>query len=313
MKFVGLDPMLDGQCRLCDAESSLQQSHILPAFAIRWLRDSSGTGHIRQGRSPNRRVQDGPKPHLLCTSCEGRLNLSETPFAEKLFHPFTNRESSEFVYGEWLLRFCVSMSWRVLQFYKDETSLKNYELDAVSRITEAEQTWKAFLMGQVPHPGPFQQHLLPVYGPEAIFGQLANTSPNINRYLMRTMDTDLVRGRTTNFVYSKLGRFIILGFIREDRPGRWQGSKVKITTGRIEPRRYSIPEEFIEYINSKARREAELIAGLSPRQREKMDQAYREKITAFIGSDAYIAMENDVRMFGKAAFISDSPTKGEKS
>lgn len=312
MKGVGLDPMLDGQCRLCDAESSLQQSHILPAFAIRWLRDSSGTGHIRQGSSPNQRVQDGPKPHLLCTSCEGRLNLSETPFAEKLFHPFTNRESSEFVYGEWLLRFCVSMSWRVLQFYKEETALNNYEPDAVSLITEADQTWKAFLMGQVAHPGAFQQHIYPVYGPEAIFGQLDSTSPNINRYLMRTMDTDLVRGRTTNFVYSKLGRFIILGFIREDRPGRWQGAKVKVTTGRIEPRRYTMPKEFIEYINSKARREAELIAGLSPRQKEKMHQAYREKIDAFIGSDAFIAMENDVRMFGNAAFISDSPTKAGK-
>jgi hypothetical protein len=44
--------MPKGRCRLCYAESELQLSHILPAFAIRWLRDSSGTGHVRRSDSP---------------------------------------------------------------------------------------------------------------------------------------------------------------------------------------------------------------------------------------------------------------------
>ncbi|MCX5724211.1 MAG: hypothetical protein NTX84_06800 [Nitrospirae bacterium] len=72
-----------------------------------------------------------------------------------------------------------------------------------------------------------------------------------------------------------------------------------------------MPKEFFSYVNSKARREAELISGLSPRQAEKIGEAYRENINAFIGSDAFIAMKNDRRMFGEAAFILRGPAKEE--
>jgi hypothetical protein len=303
--------MSTGQCRLRGVESTLQLSHILPAFVIRWLRESSGTGKIRVGTSPNRRVQDGPKRHWLCTSCESRLSRSETLFAEKLFYPYVNGETSQFVYGEWLLHFCVSISWRVLQHYKDESVLNTYEPDAIACIAEAERTWKAFLLDQLPHPGRFPQHLFPSGGIEVIPSQSGSLSPNINRYLMRTIDTDIVRSKTANFVYAKLGRFIILGFIREDSPSRWQGAKVHVKTGRIEPRRYTMPKAFFDYINSKARMEAELISSVSPRQADRIDQAYRENINTFIASDAFIAMDNDIRMFGSAAFIPKRSTQGK--
>jgi hypothetical protein len=153
--------MPQGQCRLCGVESNLQLSHILPAFAIRWLRESSGTGHVRRSDSPNLRVQDGEKRHLLCISCEGLLNQSETTFAGALSHPYTNGKSTEFDYGPWLLRFCVSVSWRVLLFQRDETSLKSYAPDTIARFNAAESAWRAFLLGQRPNPGLFQQHLLP--------------------------------------------------------------------------------------------------------------------------------------------------------
>jgi hypothetical protein len=42
--------------------------------------------------------------------------------------------------------------------------------------------------------------------------------------------------------------------------------------------------------------------GISPRQAEKIDQAFRTNIDNYIGSDEFLAMENDVRMFGDAAF-----------
>lgn len=157
----GTEQMPKGQCRLCGVESALQLSHILPAFVTRWLRESSGTGKIRLGTSPNRRVQDGPRRHWLCTSCESRLSRSETSFAEKLFYPYVNGGSSHFVYGEWLLHFCVSISWRVLQHYKDESALNNYEPDVIACIAEAERTWKAFLLDQLPHPGRFPAAPLP--------------------------------------------------------------------------------------------------------------------------------------------------------
>lgn len=299
--------MPKGQCRLCAGESDLQLSHILPAFVFRWLRESSGNGHLRSGSSPNQRVQDGLKRHWLCSPCEGMLGRSETDFAAKLFYPYTSDGSSRIIYGEWLLHFCVSVSWRVLQFFKEETSLKCYEPEAVTRIAQAEATWKAFLLGQRPHPGPFQQHVLPFDAIESISTKTRDLSSNLNRYLMRTVDMDLCRSETTNFVYSKLGRFVILGFIREDRPTQWQGTKIHVKTGQIEPRKYTLPRQFFNYINARARRTAELLSGVSSRQAEKLDQTFRANIEEYIGSDEFVAMHNDVRMFGDAAFTPENP------
>jgi hypothetical protein len=299
--------MPKGQCRLCGVESDLQLSHILPAFVFRWLRESSGNGHLRSGSSPNQRIQDGLKRHWLCASCEGLLSRSETDFAAKLFYPYTSDGTSRIIYGEWLLRFCVSVSWRVLQYFKEETSLKGYEPEAISCIIQAEATWKDFLLGQRPHPDVFQQHLLPFDAMASISSRRGDLSPNLNRYLMRSVDMDLCRGGNVNLIFSKLGRFGIIGFIREDRLSRWQGSKVHVKHGQIEPRTYTLPTEFFEYLNSKARREAELFSGISPRQLEKIDRTFRANVDKFVGSDACVAMQHDLRMFGDAASTPENP------
>lgn len=292
-----------GQCRLCDAESDLQLSHILPAFIFRWVRETSAGGYLRLGMAPNRRVQDGLKRYWLCAVCEGLLSRFETAFAEKLFYPYV-KGSSRITYEDWLLRFCVSVSWRVLRFYKEETQLdKNYGPEALERIAEADTTWRRFLLGQLPHPGRFQQHIIPFEAIASISNPKVDLSPNLNRYLMRTIDMDLCRSKTTNFVYCKLPRFAILGFIHDERPNQWQGTKVRLKQGRIEPQRYKLPFVFFEYLNGKARRETELSAGISPRQLEKIEQTFRANVEKFVGSDAFVAMQNDIEMFGDDAFI----------
>ena len=75
------------RCAFCGQQVPLRESHVLPAFAFRWLRGRSGTGHIRHTDNPNRRVQDGLKLKWLCDACEGRFSRSETTFATKVFHP----------------------------------------------------------------------------------------------------------------------------------------------------------------------------------------------------------------------------------
>jgi len=295
--------MPQGQCRLCGVESNLQLSHILPAFAIRWLKESSGTGHVRRSDSPNLRVQDGEKRRWLCIACEGLLGQSETIFAGELFHPYTNGKASQFDYGPWLLRFCVSVSWRVLLFQRDETAvMKDYAPDTIARCNEAESTWRAFLLGQRPNPGPFQQHLLPLDGIAEISNRPDNLAPNLNRYFMRTIDMDIFRGKNTKYVYAKLGRFVIVGFILENHPNHWKGTKVHVRKGRIEPRTYTVPRGLFGYMNTRARSVAIGHSGISPRQGAKIDKSFSENKDTYIGSDDFIAMGNDIRMFGNAAF-----------
>jgi hypothetical protein len=132
--------MPSGLCRLCERQSELQLSHVLPAFAYRWLRESSGNGHLRNSQEPNKRAQDGPKFYWLCAECEELFSRNETAFAGRLFHPYLKASGQIFPYSSWLIHFCTSVSWRVLRFYRDEGHLQTWEPEALARVDSAEST-----------------------------------------------------------------------------------------------------------------------------------------------------------------------------
>jgi hypothetical protein len=252
--------------------------------------------------APNQRVQNGLKRHWLCAHCEGLLSRYESAFAEKLFYPYAEG-TSRILYEDWLLYFCVSVSWRILRFNIEETDVvKRWGPEEFERIAEAENCWKRFLSAKLPHPGQFCQHLIPLELIASVSNPRADLSPNLNRYLMRTIDIDLCRSDTTKFVYCKLPRFVILGVIQDKRPNQWQGTKVRLKQGRIEPQRYTLPFAFFEYLNGKARQTRELSESISPRQQKKSDRSFRANADKFVGSDAFIAMQNDIDMFGEDAF-----------
>src|SRR6266496_6749141 len=98
-----------GVCRLCDRETVLEESHVVPGFVYKWLKDSSWTGALRCGLRPNKRVQDGYKFYWLCGTCEDRLNTWETTFASLVFYPFNKEEINTVSYDAWLLKFCTSI------------------------------------------------------------------------------------------------------------------------------------------------------------------------------------------------------------
>lgn len=290
--------MPTGICRLCGDDTALINSHIIPAFAFRWLRDSAGGGHLRSTQEINQRVQDGEKKYLLCERCEGRLNEFETIFATRLFHPYSEGKTARVKYGPWLMQFGVGLVWRVLRFSRERAPLKDYPDDLVASMDRAERVWKEVLLGQRQHPGEFQVHMLPLDSIESLSGDFA---PNINRYLMRAIDMDVTRGGRANFVYAKIGRFIFLGFYGLELPTMWKGSKVHATEGLVEPRKYVLPKAFGDYLNGRAMHMAAKLDGMSPRQQTKVEEAFAENIDAYLESDAWTAMSEDLRLFGDDA------------
>ena len=288
-----------GLCRLCQRQSELQLSHVLPAFAYRWLRESSGNGHLRNSQEPNKRNQDGLKFYWLCAECEQLFSRSETAFAGRLFHPYIKASGQIFPYSSWLIHFCTSVSWRVLRFYRDEGHLKSWEPQALARIESAEAAWRDLLLGKRSHPGEFQQHMLPLDQISETSGEFA---PNINRYLMRAIQLDICRGSQSIFTYAKLGRFIILGFVHEPKPTQWRGTKVHATHGYVEPRKFVVPGALADYLNEKARKMHGALASMSDRQAEKVENTFQKNIDWFAGSDAFVAMQADIEMFGNEAF-----------
>lgn len=291
--------MPEGICRLCEKQATLRLSHIIPAFVFRWLRETSGTGHIRFAHDPNVRVQDGIKRYWLCDSCEGRLNSSETDFANKLFYPYLNNSGSRIRYSEWLMHLCTSLSWRVLKFYLEDDRLGDWDAQTLVRLSEADVAWRRVLMGAEPHAGRFEQHILPLDRISATSGRLV---PNINRYLMRAVHMDICRGSESIFTYTKLGRFIVLGFVHEPRREQWRGTKVNANQGWIEAKQYVLPKAFGDYLNEKAQSMNKRLAGMSDRQHTKVEETFRKNIDRYVESDAFQAMNADVEMFGNEAF-----------
>ncbi|WP_176216959.1 hypothetical protein [Andreprevotia lacus] len=290
--------MENGPCLLCNKESELQLSHIIPSFVFRWLRESAGNGHLRMGTQPNLRAQDGLKRYWLCSSCEGIFSQSERYFANHIFYPYLKNSSSRFNYDSWLIHFCTSISWRVLCFFLTEGHVASYPSAAIEQMKKAEIIWREHLLGERLHPGPHQQHLLPMDQVASVQGKIA---PNINRYLMRAIDIDLCHSHQSIFTYAKLGRFIILGFISESTPNRWRDTKVNAKNGTIEPKSYTLPAAFGDYINHKAQRISILLGEISEKQKRKIDASFRKNIDNYIGSDAHKAMVADIELFGETA------------
>jgi hypothetical protein len=72
-----------GECQLCRKQAELLQSHVLPSFVFKWMKQA---GYMRFAETPNRRSQDGIKRRWLCRECEDLFNSFETPFANNIFH-----------------------------------------------------------------------------------------------------------------------------------------------------------------------------------------------------------------------------------
>jgi hypothetical protein len=137
-------------CRLCQREADLLESHVVPAFVFKWLKDTSPTPFMRTSREPNRRVQDGLTQPWLCSDCEQALGTHEAQFASKIFHPTTQNGSHKIRYDESLLKFCVSISWRALLLASDKHPLDKFSETQRAAAAEALQAWNGFLRGLAP-------------------------------------------------------------------------------------------------------------------------------------------------------------------
>jgi hypothetical protein len=291
---------VDGTCAFCGEHKLLRESHILPAFIFRWLRNRSGAvGHLRHTDNPNRRVQDGIKLPWLCNDCEGQFNRYETAFATKVFHPW-HSGIYRIGYGDWLLKFCVSISWRVLKFARGRNKHANYTNEQLLLMDEAEECWRAFLKEEVPHPANFEQHIL-------IFDTIESTSvtdlpTNFNSFMTGGVTLDIVGSKNSLMTFAKLGRFIIFGMIQKGN-GPWEGTKVHVRQGLLKPGKVSFPAGVLDLFREKSQHAANAFANISSVQRRKINENILDNIDAFAGSDQFAAIMADALMFGEDAVL----------
>ncbi len=300
-----------GKCSLCGESKDLRLGHLIPQFVVKWQKESSATGFIRSSPVVNRRSQDGPKEHILCGECELLFNRWETPVANKIFHPLNRRDAHIFHYQSWLLKFAVSISWRVLSWYRSVDGTE-YSQDAEVLMTQVLKTWKSFLFDRRDDPAPFHQHMIFHDAIESM-DNITYLPANMNRYFLRATDVNLaLSDGNPAFIFTKMGRMTVLGFINCKNPDHWKGTKISAGTGVIGGD-VVVPEGFLKDLIERAVRVAREIEGLSDKQNVVIDRSYRKDLNRAFRSETWRALDEDVRLFGEnAAFAKIGNSKKKK-
>ncbi len=291
---------MDGICAFCGKQTLLSESHVLPAFIFRWLRNRSGApSHLRHTDNPNRRVQDGLKFPWLCNDCEGHFNRYETAFANQVFYPW-HSGNQRISYGNWFLKFCVSISWRVFKFARGKNKTPSYTDEQMRLMDEAEARWRAFLNDAAPHPGEFEQHVL-------IFDKIVNTNVtglpnNFNRFMIGAVTLDIVGSNNSLMTFAKLGCFNIFGVIQKGN-GEWSGTKIHVRHGLLKPAKVVLPAGLLDLFVEKAIHVSKSISTISKLQRKKIDDNIIAKIDIFAKSEQFASILADAEMFGEDAVL----------
>lgn len=287
-------------CILCNSNDVLRLSHIIPKFVINHLKDSALSA-IRSMEKPNIRVQDGIKDYLLCQNCEELFSQFEKKFSEYVFFPIHSHPTftQQVSYGPWALKFAVSVSWRVLQYYimKHDLNLPN---SLMNTVNEALTVWRDFLTGKIEHPKQFQQHILPV---DIIDNHTLNDiSPFINRYFTQSIGIDIITNDDTVIVYSKLCKILIFGVVKIEK-NVFKGSLIHLNGGHITPKtNYFIPKALLDYLNNEANHVKIRLESMSDNQKEKIRASLYDNIENFNQTLAFKAISKDFEFSGVSAF-----------
>jgi len=155
-------------------------------------------------------------------------------------------------YGEWMLRFATSISWRVLTYLKfaDPYSELESESNPLHKIfytqlasdvhqeaEEALETWRTFILGERDDVGRFTQHILILSG---------RTFPHENS---NAVGFTIYQKNGVAATHVLLGQFIILGFIKSSSKYTWSESEIGSGGGLINVQ-VTIPEVYYDWLGS---------------------------------------------------------------
>ncbi|SFF92319.1 hypothetical protein SAMN05660649_00009 [Desulfotomaculum arcticum] len=280
------------KCALCNQIKELRESHIIPDFAGRWLKKSSATGYLRQATTPNRRSQDLFKCRLLCNDCELLFSRFEKQFAEKIFIPFQNGQKF-FHYDEWLLKFIISINWRVaiLEIINQKNNLPQ-KLD--KELGKAVSVWKDYLLNNSRNMGPYKNHIFFLDTIESVTPG-TEVIDHTNWYLLRTTDATVANSKQVVFAYSKLPGIILVSHIFPHDIKGWSKTRIyKRGTVKI-PQSCEVPG-FGDFLNHRITETNKLVSQMSETQREKINETIEKNPSRVLNSKSLEAILADQKL-----------------
>jgi len=295
-----------GQCKLCNNNDNLCDSHILPKFFFKWLKETSATELLRIADNPNKPVQDGIKRKLFCKDCEERFSKLETYFLNTFFHPYINDYLDEFMaettkvdpiyYDERLLKFIISLQWRILITAKSNYQTNNEKFNVI--LTKKIEVWRKYLMGDRKDTGIGKTHMLFLRNLINGKGYIhQDISPNINRYLLRASDGTMVKSDKKLFIFSKLGPFTFFTFLLPENIKDYHNTIVR-RKGKISPVQKLLNPSINQFLFFDRPKKTDSCFEFSKKQKKKIETRWLANEERSLNSTTFKIAETD-RMMSK--------------
>ncbi|WP_071396599.1 hypothetical protein [Bacillus tuaregi] len=278
-----------GRCLLCEEQKELKGSHIIPKFIGKWLKNTSATGYLRQTSNADKRQQDISKLPLLCNECEQLFSKYEKMFSEKIFKPFQDG-GKNFNYDIWLLKFVISVQWRIIATQKH--TAEGIPGFLMNHLDDAFVLWRDFLLGKINKHGSYAHHIFFLDTIESVSGEL-QLQDKPNMYFLRSIDSTIAsNGNNTLFIYTKLPGIIMVTHIFPTNMAGWSKTKI-VKRGTLKIPQSCSVDGFAEFLNHRI--EESRNYKISEKQVMKINEEVRKNEKRMLNSksfEAWLADEN---------------------
>ena len=212
------------------------ESHVIPKFFGKEIKKRSKSQTLVNAINPQRnpKPQDITKAPLLCRMCELQISKVETAFRNNVM-PANKSLLCPIPYSDWMLKFTVSISWRVLTYLKYASPYTEREITSKALLPfvaalspeyhpEAEQAleiWRAFLLNERHDVSKYEQHVVVLGG------------KNFPHEYCNTLAFTFFQKDGIIATHTLLGQLIVIGFIRQSENWKWKGTKIDAVCGHI--------------------------------------------------------------------------------
>lgn len=277
-----------GECRLCGETRELQNSHIIPRFVIRWMKKSGPTPFLRKAVDPDTRIQDHHEK-LLCEDCEQIFSDWEGKFAAQVFYPYVRDQKEEFEYEEWLHKFVLSISWRLL--VSEMAVWQEGEHSKNEVVEERLDTWEAILLGKKSISEDPSNHHIFFTDKIDIVRSDPEAPSGFEVYMHRNIDGTSVYGENQIHTYFKFPRILFFSTIVPSEPSGFTGTRIE-EEGVIKP-----PQELGDLWGGFLSGRANIFGqvSMSESEKEKVQDRILEDPERYFESDYFEAQIAEMR------------------
>ena len=126
-------------CAYCNANPPIENSHVVPAFIVRFLKNNNPSEFILNSWA-YRKAQDGLKGPYLCAPCDNVLFSGwENQFKKRVFDPVQNGQKADWQ-DESCIRFLLSVAFRYTVHFLETSP---HEANAANNLLFRDLTHKA--------------------------------------------------------------------------------------------------------------------------------------------------------------------------